>query len=170
MAIDSNILAWRIPWTEEPGGLQSMGSQSLTWLSNVFRINRSKKAITQQGSHISCLISYHVTYHVSIRRQEVWFMLYSAHTSHPPCCDSWLSVHRPRLAYLDLIQPSVSLSMMSLITISSDSGWPSLVMEGSVPQEKVDLKGVAPNNGMLYLSLCFFFLTDSDLVLQFFEI
>ena len=25
MAIHSNILAWRIPWTEEPGGLQSMG-------------------------------------------------------------------------------------------------------------------------------------------------
>ena len=25
--IHSNILAWRIPWTEEPGGLQSMGSQ-----------------------------------------------------------------------------------------------------------------------------------------------
>ena len=27
MATHSNILAWRIPWTEEPGGLQSMGSQ-----------------------------------------------------------------------------------------------------------------------------------------------
>ena len=26
MAIHSSILAWRIPWTEEPGGLQSMGS------------------------------------------------------------------------------------------------------------------------------------------------
>ena len=26
----SSILAWRIPWTEEPGGLQSMGSQSQT--------------------------------------------------------------------------------------------------------------------------------------------
>ena len=25
-----SILAWRIPWTEEPGGLQSMGSQSPT--------------------------------------------------------------------------------------------------------------------------------------------
>ena len=25
MATHSNILAWRIPWTEEPGGLQSMG-------------------------------------------------------------------------------------------------------------------------------------------------
>ena len=27
MATHSIILAWRIPWTEEPGGLQSMGSQ-----------------------------------------------------------------------------------------------------------------------------------------------
>ena len=27
MATHSNILAWRIPWTEEPGGLYSMGSQ-----------------------------------------------------------------------------------------------------------------------------------------------
>ena len=27
MATHSNILAWRIPWTEEPSGLQSMGSQ-----------------------------------------------------------------------------------------------------------------------------------------------
>ena len=27
MAAHSSILAWEIPWTEEPGGLQSMGSQ-----------------------------------------------------------------------------------------------------------------------------------------------
>ena len=27
MATHPSILAWRIPWTEEPGGLQSMGSQ-----------------------------------------------------------------------------------------------------------------------------------------------
>ena len=27
MATDSSILAWKILWTEEPGGLQSMGSQ-----------------------------------------------------------------------------------------------------------------------------------------------
>ena len=27
MAPHSSVLAWRIPWTEEPGGLQSMGSQ-----------------------------------------------------------------------------------------------------------------------------------------------
>ena len=29
MATHSSILAWRIPWTEEPGGLQSMGSQTV---------------------------------------------------------------------------------------------------------------------------------------------
>ena len=35
MATHSYILAWEIPWTEEPGGLQSMGSQkSWTRLSN----------------------------------------------------------------------------------------------------------------------------------------
>ena len=28
-ATHSNILAWEIPWTEEPGGLQSMGSQEV---------------------------------------------------------------------------------------------------------------------------------------------
>ena len=28
-ATRSSILAWRIPWTEEPGRLQSMGSQSI---------------------------------------------------------------------------------------------------------------------------------------------
>ena len=34
MAARSSILAWEIPWTEEPGWLQSMGSQSLTPLND----------------------------------------------------------------------------------------------------------------------------------------
>ena len=33
MATQSSLLAWEIPWTEEPGGLQSMESQSQTGLS-----------------------------------------------------------------------------------------------------------------------------------------
>ena len=35
MATYSNILAWEIPWTEEPGGLQSMGLQRVgrEWLT-----------------------------------------------------------------------------------------------------------------------------------------
>ena len=34
MATHSSILAWRIPWTEEPGRLQSMGSQRVRHNSN----------------------------------------------------------------------------------------------------------------------------------------
>ena len=30
MGTHFNIVAWKIPWTEEPGGLQSLGSQSRT--------------------------------------------------------------------------------------------------------------------------------------------
>ena len=46
MATHFSILAWRIPWTEEPGGLQSMELQSQTRLSDqhfyiIFRINTS---------------------------------------------------------------------------------------------------------------------------------
>ena len=35
MATHSSILAWRIPWTEEPGKLQSRGSQIQTRLSDL---------------------------------------------------------------------------------------------------------------------------------------
>ena len=31
MATHSSILAWEIPWTEEPGGLQIMGSQRVRY-------------------------------------------------------------------------------------------------------------------------------------------
>ena len=34
MKTHSSILAWRIPWTEEPGGLQSLGHKSQTRRSN----------------------------------------------------------------------------------------------------------------------------------------
>ena len=44
MATQSSILAWRTPWTEEPGGLQFMGSQRVKhdWTTN--------KDIDVQGS------------------------------------------------------------------------------------------------------------------------
>ena len=42
IATHSNILAWRFPWTEEPGGLQSMGSQRVghDWVINIFTFVR----------------------------------------------------------------------------------------------------------------------------------
>ena len=51
MATHSSILAWEIPWTEEPGRLQSMGWQSQTRLSNTTLPPRSRpKARTQMNS------------------------------------------------------------------------------------------------------------------------
>ena len=39
MATHSSILAWKIPWTEEPGGLQSMGSQRVRYdLTFTFKV------------------------------------------------------------------------------------------------------------------------------------
>ena len=40
MATHSSILAWRIPWTGEPGGLQSRGSQKVRhdWATNTYSL------------------------------------------------------------------------------------------------------------------------------------
>ena len=46
MATHSSILAWRIPWTEEPGGLQSMGSHRVghDWVTNTFTFTVCKES------------------------------------------------------------------------------------------------------------------------------
>ena len=54
VAIHSSILAWRIPWTEEPAGLQSMGSQRV-------RQNGATNAATAAGSRRVWVISPHVS-------------------------------------------------------------------------------------------------------------
>ena len=62
MATHSSILAWRIPWTEEPGGLQSMRSQRVghDWATNTFSSHcvHIVTAPTEQGKlfpHFLCL-------------------------------------------------------------------------------------------------------------------
>ena len=39
MATHSNILAWRIPWTEEPGGIQSWGRKELDMTERLTHTN-----------------------------------------------------------------------------------------------------------------------------------
>ena len=49
METHSRILAWRIPWTEEPGGLQSMGrkeSDTIEWLTHTHTHTHSHMAHT----------------------------------------------------------------------------------------------------------------------------
>ena len=52
MATQSSILAWRIPWAEEPGGLQSMRSQSRTRLSDLACTRLFKSPISKY-SHVA---------------------------------------------------------------------------------------------------------------------
>ena len=49
MAPRSSTLAWKIPWTEEPGGRQSMGSR-LTDLTFTFRFHALEKEMATRSS------------------------------------------------------------------------------------------------------------------------
>ena len=58
MATHSSILAWRIPWTEEPGGLQSMGLQELD-------------TTEQLGIHSSSLSGNHLLMDLSTNPNQI---------------------------------------------------------------------------------------------------
>ena len=58
MAIHSSILAWKTPWTEESGRLQSMGSQSWTKLSDF-----TFSVIQHQQNPITAKFSYNMLVH-----------------------------------------------------------------------------------------------------------
>ena len=57
MATHSSILAWRIPWTEEPGWLQPMRLQNRTRLSDIHKQhihnNKGKQGLIESVSHLS---------------------------------------------------------------------------------------------------------------------
>ena len=48
MATHSTILAWRIPWTEEPGGLQSMGSRRVGHDSSDLAVAAACQALEEE--------------------------------------------------------------------------------------------------------------------------
>ena len=56
MATHSSFLAWRIPWIEEPGGLQSMGAQRVRhgWATNTFTFTCPKKHEEITKNHQTC--------------------------------------------------------------------------------------------------------------------
>ena len=55
MAPHSSILAWKIPWMEEPGGLQSMVSRSRTRLSNFTFTFHSHALEKEMATHFGVL-------------------------------------------------------------------------------------------------------------------
>ena len=58
MAIHSSILSWRIPWTEEPGGLQFVGSQRVghDWVTNTATQLLQKTMKLLFGCGIICIL------------------------------------------------------------------------------------------------------------------
>ena len=60
MTTHSSFLAWEIPWTEEPGGLQSRGLQkSWTWLSMHTHIAWT---VTLLSSYVTTELKYIIVY------------------------------------------------------------------------------------------------------------
>ena len=55
MATHSSILAWRIPWTEEPGELQSMRLQHQTQLKQLKRLARMHPVIQGRSDRLLTL-------------------------------------------------------------------------------------------------------------------
>ena len=101
MATHSSILPWRIPWTEEPGGLQSRGLQSQTQLST-YACKALKASLwdraSNPGSPTDCLISKQVTNHcwVSISSPVNMEKEMATHSSIPAWRILWMeepSVH-----------------------------------------------------------------------------
>ena len=76
MATHCSILAWRIPWTEEPGGLQSMGSQELdmTWRPkhHRHRLHSKQYSVERMGQmHGDCRVPEESFSEVSSVSREV---------------------------------------------------------------------------------------------------
>ena len=57
MAAHCGILAWEIPWTEEPGGLQSMGSQRVGYdLVTEHEVSKRRRLIKSIKVHLLLLL------------------------------------------------------------------------------------------------------------------
>ena len=69
MATQSSILAWRTPWTEEPGGPQSTGSQR-AWWATVHGVSKSR-------TRLSDFTSLHFTSTLHMRWPKYWSFSFS---------------------------------------------------------------------------------------------
>ena len=60
MATHSCLLAWRIPWAEETGGLQSTGSPRVgqNWATNTFTLSHRKKPSSESWVALDCHVSF----------------------------------------------------------------------------------------------------------------
>ena len=89
METPSSVLAWRIPQTEEPGGLQSIGSQSRTGLKEFTCMHHTAAQVRHQGTHGSLRTSNPKVKGVNSHRQnlktDVCNLFSPLHSTGLPC-------------------------------------------------------------------------------------
>ena len=100
MATHSSILAWRIPWTEEPGGLQSIGSQRVghNW-SNLTYTQRNECCSSDLGRRRFVLEDHNaLSFSAEMSSVKLQWQYYRCprvvNKVVPPdasCCGCWLS-------------------------------------------------------------------------------
>ena len=105
MATHSSILAWRIPWTEEPGGPQSIGSQR----------------VRHDWSHLACTRTHSRLWHNSKfhKHTERW----SRHNILGNFSLQWENLR----VQLQWIQPNLQQSVKSPVVVLFSMYWTSLL-------------------------------------------
>ena len=85
MATHSSIFAWRIPWTEEPGGLQSTGSQRVghSWVTLLTSIDRP--LLMEMNTWMVTNGHLQIKLICCALRTILWFLTY-----YPPLFETWL--------------------------------------------------------------------------------
>ena len=99
MATHSTILAWRIPWTEDPGGLQSMGSHRVEhdWVTHThtsFKIpwkSLQLRGLLLSHSVVSDSLQPHGLQHASLLCPSPSSGVYSNSCPSSQCCHSTIS-------------------------------------------------------------------------------
>ena len=101
IATHSSILAWRIPWTEEPGRQQSMGSQEVDtneWLSmHTLTHTHTHTHTHTEDEYLGC--QSHPTVHFFNVKRLYWPMLHRGVCQNPPSVrvDQFLNKYTPTL-------------------------------------------------------------------------
>ena len=97
MAHHSSILAWRIPWTEEPGGLQSMGLQRVGQDWELHLSWRNELKCRRDGS-----VSAHISVSNYLFRDYVPLDLWPGLCFHPPAYPWTVLLSKPMGYFCDV--------------------------------------------------------------------
>ena len=94
MATHSSILAWKIPWTEEPGGLQSMGLQSVR-RNQTTSLSLLEGKLPQKNLHREVSINRNSTLNHHVFESTTFFWQHSCgfffpSKRRPVCCSTWM--------------------------------------------------------------------------------